>query len=207
MPLVASCARYREEPLNLAPASLRIPDTAILSRDAATIDRAYLKPIAIDLAQPLDANAVAVVAVLANPDLKALRARAGVADAQAFATGLFPDPSFSFAIEQATRAALKAEYSARLAQTRAEIAAAAGAIAVAKRQRAALLADLPALTRFVQANTRAARRGDLALATAQTAEAALRDKQLLLAQTVQTISEQTIALELLTGAPRESWPR
>lgn len=437
MPLVAGCARYNEEPLNLAAASLRIPDAAILARDAATIDRPYLKPIAIDLAQPLDANAVAVLAVLANPDLKALRARAGVADAQAFAAGLFPDPSFSFgidhiikgpdpfdnlagalglnlaalrtraavrsqaqaaarqvrldlawaewqtagrarlqatridglertgalasasrtasqslldrmlraagrgdlppdqvqgarlaafdaaerlrvnegdlasarfemtrllglppsyplrlarnsipneplepdrlfvvaarerldlkalqagyaaeeaavrkavldqfptldltlnaardtggnrlfgpaigltlplwnrnrggiAIEQATRAALKAEYSARLAQTRAEIAAAAGAIAVAQRQRAALLADLPTLTRFAQANTRAAGRGDLAVATAQTAEAALRDKQLLLAQAEQAISEQTIALELLTGVPSESWPR
>ena len=46
----------------------------------------------------------------------------------------------------------------------------------------------------------------MALATAQTAEAALRDKQLLLVQADQAIAEQMIALELLTGGLRESWP-
>ena len=43
--------------------------------------------------QPLDMNAVATVAVLNNPDLKAARLKSGVAEAQAFAAGILPNPS------------------------------------------------------------------------------------------------------------------
>ncbi|GAA0335184.1 TolC family protein [Sphingomonas oligophenolica] len=434
--LLAGCATYTPLPLGDGDAVLKPADSAALSRAAGAIDRPYLTPVAIDLAQPLDPNAIAVIAVIANPDLKAKRARAGVADAQAFAARLMPDPTFSIgaspvlsgpdpfvdiasslgldlnalrtrgvtiaaarssaeqvrldlawaewqtagqarlqavrilglersaalaainraaaasmlertlraagrgdlapdqvntaratafdtqdrertlerdlaaarlelarllglqprsqlrlaptplpapppdaealfalartrrtdlraleagyaaeeatvhkavldqfpalglaingnrdsagntligpavsftlplwnrnrggiAIERATRAALKAEYDARLFQTRADIAAAVGGIMVARRQRDALLRDLPAATRFAAASRRAADRGDLALATAETAEQAARDKQVLLAASEQDIVEQTIALELLTGALKETWP-
>ena len=111
------------------------------------------------------------------------------------------------AVERATRAALRAEHDARLFQTRAEIAAAVGGLAVARRQYDALTRDLPALAAFAAANRRAAARGDLAAATAETAEQALRDKRTLLAQAAQDIAEQTIALELLTGTPMEDWPK
>lgn len=433
--LVAACASYAPVPLGLAPPQAL--DQAALSREAAAIDRPYLTPAAIDLAQPLDMNAIATIAVIANPDLKALRARAAIADAQAFAARLLPDPTFSLgankvltgpdslldlasalgldinalrtakvrragalaaarqvrldlawaewqtagqarlqvarilsleqimpiaeasrdaaqslldrtlqaagrgdlaadqvqaariaafdaqdrqrnaerdlaaarqdltrllglppmtilllaaqkpeaqppaveklfeiaktqrtdlqalqagyaaqeaavhkavldqfpnltltvntardsagnvlagpavdftlplwnrnrggiAIERATREALRTEYDARLFQTRAEIAAAVSGIDVSRRQRAAIANDIPALTRFAQASRRAATRGDLSLATAQTAEQTLRDKQLLLTQSDQAIAEQMIALELLTGTPRETWTR
>jgi len=433
--LAAGCATYRPEPLDDNPAVLSPPVLAVLAQDAAAIRRPFLRPAAIDLSQPLDPNAVAALAVLSNPDLKAQRLRAGVADAQAFAAGLLPDPSFSFgvdtvlsgpdtflgiasslgfdlaalrtraavralaraearrvrldlawaewqvsgqariqaarigalersealarasrdaaqsildrmlraagrgdilpdqvqgarvaafdaaerlrtaekelaaarfelarliglppgfalrlapaplakppsdpaalyavalrertdlqalragyqaqeaavrkavldqfpkldlsvngardtadnltlgpsvaftlplwnrnrggiAVERATRAALKAEYEARLFQTRAEIAAAVDALRVLRGQREAILRDLPALERFARANRRAADRGDLALATAITAEQALRDKQILLAQAERDMAEQIIALELLTGVPREAW--
>ena len=113
----------------------------------------------------------------------------------------------AIAVERATRAALKAEYEARLAQARAEIAAAVSGIAVANRVRAAVLADLPQLRRFAAAGRTAANRGDIASATAETAEQAVRDKQLVLAQAEQDLAEQLIALELLTGTPRETWPR
>lgn len=109
------------------------------------------------------------------------------------------------AIAQATREALKAEYEARLFQTRAGISAAVGGIALARRQREALLAELPALQRFSAATARAAERGDLAPATAQTAAQALRDKQLIISQLDQALAEQTIALELLTGVPQKDW--
>lgn len=109
------------------------------------------------------------------------------------------------AVERATRAALKAEYEARLAQARAEIAAAVGGIAVARRQRDAALRDLPGAERYAEASRRAANRGDLARATAETAEQALRDRQALVAQSEQDIAEQMIALELLTGTLREAW--
>ncbi|TPG38671.1 TolC family protein [Sphingomonas koreensis] len=435
--MLAACTTYSPQPIDDDPAILSEPTAAALSEAAATIDRPYLIPTAIDLGAPLDANAVATIAVIANPDLKAMRARAGVSDAQAFAARLLPDPSFSIgaspvlagpdpfvdlasalgldinalrtrrvqraqaaaqakqvrldlawaewqtagqariqtvriqslehsvaidrasyavgrslldrtlhaagrgdlsadqvqaarvsafdaqaalrtaerdlaaarfdltkllgllpttqitlapeplpaappeaaslfalakekradllalqagyaaqeaavhkaildqfpnltltvnasrdssantllgpavdftlplwnrnrggiAIERATRAALKVEYDARLFQARAEIAAAVGGINVARRQREAIDHDLPALETFAAASRKAANRGDLSLATAETAEQALRDKQALLAQSDQDIAEQTIALELLTGTPKEAWPR
>ncbi len=435
--LLTGCASYAPQPLATDPSVLAAPVAAALSRDAAAIARPYLAPTTIDLAEPLDGNAIATLAVINNPDLKAQRVRAGINDAQAFAARLLPDPTFSLgasrvltgpdpfldlastlgldlatlrsrgvrlaatratlrqvrldlawaewqtagqariqaariqglerslvlatasrgvtqslldrtlraagrgdlppdqlqaarigaydaqervrvaerdlaaarfelvrllglppgfalrlasapvplpppapatlfalatekradlqalaagyeaqeaivhkaildqfptlaltingardsagntllgpvvdftlplwnrnrggiAVEQATRAALKAEYDARLFQTRATIAAAVGGIAVAMTQRAAVLRDLPALQAFATASRRAATRGDLAPATADTAEQAVRDKQALVAQIEQDIAEQTIALELLAGTPKEDWPR
>lgn len=424
-------------PLENASAMLSPPVLDALSQDAATIDRPYLVPRSIDFSRPLDPNAVATLAVLGNPDLKAARVRAGVADAQAFAAGLLPDPTFSFgldpllsgpdtmigissslglslgalrtrrvvqaqaraaarrvrldlawsewqtsgqarlqaarivalerqvaldrssrdsaqalfdrtlraagrgdlaadqlqgarvaafdaaerlriderdlgaarlelvrligfppdrslslaapplpppppaaeslfaialrarsdlqalragyaaqeaavhkavldqfptldlsvnaardtagnltlgpavsftlplwnrnrggiAVEHATRAALKAEYEARAFQTRAEIAAAVRGIQIARRQRDAVLATLPGARRFADASRGAAARGDLALATAATAEQAFRDKESQLAQAERDIAEQTIALELLTGTLQEAWTK
>ena len=435
--LLAGCATYRPEPLPDMPSILAPPVAAVIARDAAAIERPFLTPAPIDLAQPLNANAVATLTVLLNPDLRAQRQRAGVADAQAFAAGLLPDPTFSIgadqvlsgpdpmlgltstlgfnlnalrtrrvmraqadaharqvrldlawaewqtsgqariqaarmvelekgealarasrdsaqsvldrmlraagrgdilpdqlqasrlaafdaadrlrtaerdlatarseltrliglppgyplrlapiliapqtpdaatlfaiamrertdlqalragyaaqeaavhkavldqfpnldltingardtagnltlgpsvaftlplwnrnrggiAIERATRAALRAEYEARLFQTRAEINAAVDGLLVLRRQRDAILHDLPALLRFAEANRRAADRGDLALVTAMSAEQAARDKEILLAQAEQGIAEQSIALELLTGVPQEAWTR
>ena len=109
------------------------------------------------------------------------------------------------AIERATREALRAEYDARLFQTRADIAAAVAGIALARKQRATILDGLPEISKFAAATRRAARRGDLAKATAETAEQTLRDRQLLLVQAEQAIAEQTIALEMLVGALQETW--
>ena len=109
------------------------------------------------------------------------------------------------AVERATRTALKAEYDARLFQTRAQIAAAVAGITIARRQRDAVLRDVPAARRYAEATRRAATRGDLSIATAETAEQAERDKQALLLQSEQDIAEQMIALELLTGTLREAW--
>ncbi|MGN6278957.1 MAG: TolC family protein [Sphingomonas sp.] len=434
---LAACASYTPHPLGAAPAVLDAPTSATLSAAAATIARPYLTPTTIDLAAPLDPNAVATIAVIANPDLKALRAKAGVSDAQVFAARLMPDPTFSLgvhpvlsgpdpltelvgalgldinalrtrgvkvqqaraqaeqarldlawaewqtagqariqaarvigfecsvtldrrtltaqetllrhtldalgrgdiaadraqaartaaydaetklrtdeaslataqseldkllglppatrlqlteaalpapppypaalfavardkradlaalragydaqeaavhkaildqfsalnltldatrdttgnkivgptvdftlplwnrnrggiAIERATREQLKAEYDARLFQTRAEIAAAVDGIAIARKQHDAAAAGLPSLERYAVATRRAADRGDLADAAAATAEQALRDQQALLAQSDESIREQTIALELLTGTPRQAWPQ
>lgn len=51
---------------------------------------------------PLDMNAVGTLAVLNNPDLRAARAKMHVAQAQAFAAGLLPDPQFSFTFDHPT---------------------------------------------------------------------------------------------------------
>ena len=52
-------------------------------------------PRTINLEGALSASDLAAIAVVTNPDLKALRAREGVASAQVFAAGLLPDPAIS----------------------------------------------------------------------------------------------------------------
>lgn len=109
------------------------------------------------------------------------------------------------AVERATREALKAEYDARLFQTRAEISATWAGIALARQQLADAEAGLPALRRQADASERASRRGDVSRAAAITAIQQLRDRQLAIAQADLAIHEQTIALELLSGEPIEGW--
>ena len=92
-------------------------------------------------------------------------------------------------------------------QTRADVAAAVSGILTAQKQRDELAAQIGALERFTDATNRAAKRGDLSLATAEIAAQSLRDKQIALASVSQAIAEQMIALELLTGLPLEVWTR
>ncbi len=88
--LLGGCASYHPEPL---------PTSADLAASANRLDVARSK-IALpaltrynfDTAKPLDATGLAILAVLNNPQLKAERARLGVARAQAFDAGLLPDP-------------------------------------------------------------------------------------------------------------------
>jgi outer membrane protein, heavy metal efflux system len=435
--LLAACASYHAAPLADSATTLAPPDIAIVSADASRIDRPYLQPQPVDWTQPLTPNALAVIAVLENPDLKAQRAKVGVTDAQAFAARLLPDPTFQanydkllagpdmfdafggqlamdlnqlrtakvtrqnneatkaqvrldlawaewqtagqarlqgvrilaltqqlaiartsaasaeqlfsassraggrgdisgadvdtrrqaaldaadkartaendlvtargelnrmqglppetvltlappaepamppaasvlvaqsldrrldlqalragydaaeadvhkaileqfpnlsltlasardtsdnrtigpaigftlplwnrnrggIATATATRAQLKAEYEARLFQTRAEITAAVQGIETVRRQRAELVAQMPAIRQIAERSAAAARRGDLSPAAAATAEQAGRDRELSLSQLDQQIAEQTIALELLSGGPSEGWTR
>jgi cobalt-zinc-cadmium efflux system outer membrane protein len=424
---LSGCATYKPAPLSQPDAVLSKPDLAILSTDAAKIDRPWLQPQSIDLSLSLTPNALAVIAVLENPDLKALRAKTGVTDAQAFAARLLPDPTAQLgfdkllsgpdafnglsgqlgidlntlrtarvtresgeaakrqvrldlawaewqtagqarlqgarivaleaqlglarltagsadrlllavqhaagrgdlsasevdarrlaaldasdklrtatrdlttargelnkllglppetilrlatapapaqaivrrldlqalragyeaaeadvhrailsqfpnlsltvagardtannitlgpqigftlplwnrnrggiAVAQATRAQLRAEYDARLFQTRAEIAAAVAGLATISEQRVELLNNLPAIARFADRSARAARRGDLAPAIAETSAQSLRDRRTTLLQLDQQATEATIALELLSGGPSEGWTR
>ena len=113
----------------------------------------------------------------------------------------------AIAIGRATRDQLRAEYDARLFQTRAEITAAITAVTILRRQRAELQAQFPAMERYAAATKRAADRGDLAPVTAEGAAQALRDRQMAIIQIDQQIAEQTIALELLSGGPSEGWTK
>ncbi len=113
----------------------------------------------------------------------------------------------AISIAQATRANLQAEYDARLFMTRAEISAAIAGLATVARQRAELLAQMPASEAFAAKSERAGQRGDLSRVVAATARQAVRDRQLALLQLDQQAAEQTIALELLSGGPSEGWTK
>ena len=88
--LLFACASYEPQPL---PTRAQWSDEADLSVDAREIALPALAAQPIDLDVPLTLPAVAALAVLNDPDLRAARDRAGVAEAQAFAAGLLPDPT------------------------------------------------------------------------------------------------------------------
>lgn len=90
--LLLACASYSPEPL---PTQVNWSDTAHLRVDARDIALPALAAQRIDLNAPLTLQAVATLAVLNDPELRAARDRAGVAHAQAFAAGLLPDPKLS----------------------------------------------------------------------------------------------------------------
>jgi outer membrane protein TolC len=73
------CAGYAPYPLPAGPNFATQPEAAALGRSPS----------------PLDMNAVATLAVLNNPDLRAARAQTRVADAEAFAAGILPEPQFN----------------------------------------------------------------------------------------------------------------
>src|SRR4051812_870347 len=83
--------------------------TALLLAGCATYAPVPL-PETVDLAerlpgqvvQPLDMDAVSTVAVLNNPDLRAARRKSDVAEAQAFAAGILPNPELTANLDPAT---------------------------------------------------------------------------------------------------------
>lgn len=99
--LLTGCVSYHAKPLDDAQLNQRlaVPNHEILVEKAATLQHPRLPPITLDLSKPFTENALAVIAVLVNPALKALRAQEHVAEAQVFAAGLLPDPQISGALD------------------------------------------------------------------------------------------------------------
>ncbi len=96
--MLAGCASYAPQPLAGADidAVLNSPDRAALVRQAAALPQ----KMTLDFTRPLDGDALAAIAVLANPELRALRVQQRVADAQLFAAGLLPDPQLSLGFDR-----------------------------------------------------------------------------------------------------------
>ena len=90
---ISACAEYRTSPL---PDGIDLAGRPImLTVSPADIPLPVLRTHRFDLGHPLDMDEVATLAVVANPDLRAARARLGVARAQAFAAGILPNPQFT----------------------------------------------------------------------------------------------------------------
>ena len=95
------CAAYRPAPLTDRglDEAIAAPDKKELAREAARLRHPRIQPVTLDFSKPLTPEELSVVAVLVNPDLKAVRAREGVADAQVFSAGLLPDPQLSAGLD------------------------------------------------------------------------------------------------------------
>lgn len=95
------CAVYEAAPLQgAAEDALTQPERAALTVAAASLQHPRLAPVALDFTRPLTPEELAVIAVVASPDLKAARARAGLARAQVFSAGLLPDPTLNLGFDK-----------------------------------------------------------------------------------------------------------
>ncbi len=79
-----------------------LPDEDALLNDLTMVRAGDHQTLAFDLSDGVDIDEAAVIAVVNNPGLRALRAGRGVADAQVFAAGLFPDPQVSLGSDNPT---------------------------------------------------------------------------------------------------------
>ena len=102
--LIAGCGAYAPAPLDghQSDSALSAPDRQTLSLQAKQLRHSRIAPITLDFSKPLTGDELAVIAVLVNPDLKAMRAKEGVAEAQVFDAGLLPDPQLTVGLDRPT---------------------------------------------------------------------------------------------------------
>ena len=100
--LLPACSSYRPVALEseATEAMLAEPLADDLVRRAGQLQHPLIAPVTLDFSQALSLDAISLIAVVANPDLTALRLQQQVADAQVFASGLFPDPQLSLSVDR-----------------------------------------------------------------------------------------------------------
>ncbi|MEY2342754.1 TolC family protein [Acidithiobacillus sp. IBUN Pt1247-S3] len=128
--LLTGCASYQPLPLEghlPQPNNLR----AALAQAAAGEP---LRNDKIDLQAPLSGTALAQIAVLLNPDLRATRTKLGVAQAQVFAARLLPDPQLSLSADLPSTAGYYSAYSLGLQWSLASLFIRSANLAIARAQ-------------------------------------------------------------------------
>jgi len=102
--VVMGCQSYQAKPLDSAAVerTLAFPDSAALRVQVSEFHHPILQPITIDLADGLSPDEAAVLAVLTNPSLRAIRDRRAIARAQLLQAGLLPNPQLASSLEVPT---------------------------------------------------------------------------------------------------------
>jgi outer membrane protein TolC len=95
------CLKYEAKPLTPAAVgqALALPDEGALRIAAADLRHPALKPVTLDPGRGMSPDEVAVLAVVVNPDLRAVRDRRAAAGAQVIQAGLLPDPQLTAAVD------------------------------------------------------------------------------------------------------------
>jgi outer membrane protein, heavy metal efflux system len=98
---LAGCATYHPMPLNKAAVDQALAPPALESIPikAKMIHHPLLRPVNFDLKDGLSPDEAAILAVIANPKLRALRDRKGLAQAQLLQAGILPNPQFSYSLD------------------------------------------------------------------------------------------------------------
>jgi cobalt-zinc-cadmium efflux system outer membrane protein len=98
------CAMYHPMPLTseAVDARLKPPGMAKLRILASKIDHPILQPVQLKLNDGLSPDGAAVLAVLLNPSLRAIRDQRAISHAQVLEAGLLPNPELTFSLETPT---------------------------------------------------------------------------------------------------------
>jgi outer membrane protein TolC len=96
--VVSGCATYHPMPITpeTAHAGLRAPDMKEVRLRASGFKHPLLKPVPFDDRDGLSPEEAAILAVIANPTLRAVRDRRGIASAQLLQAGILPNPQLSY---------------------------------------------------------------------------------------------------------------
>lgn len=79
--------------------ALKPPDMKTIRVKTGSIRHPILRPVRIDLNDGLSPDEAAVMAVIVNPALRAVRDRRGIAEAQLIQAGILPNPQVSYNLE------------------------------------------------------------------------------------------------------------
>lgn len=112
------CSTYHPLPLDEAAErrALAPPSLQAVTVEAATIRHPLLEPLHLDPARGFTPDEVAVVAVLVNPQLRAVRDQRALAGAQVLQAGLLPNPVGSFGQDKPTGGATQGTVTAYTTQ-------------------------------------------------------------------------------------------
>ena len=96
--VLSACTHYQPLPLTAESIQqqLQTPSREQLTIQAAKIKHPLLKPVKFDREDGLSPDKAAILAVLRNPQLRAVRDQHGIANAQLLQAGLLPDPQVSY---------------------------------------------------------------------------------------------------------------
>lgn len=101
---VSGCATYHPMAITEEAASARLqpPDMARVRALAREIKHPILHPVELKADEGLSPDGAAVLAVLLNPSLRAVRDQRALSDAQILDAGLLPDPELTYSLDVPT---------------------------------------------------------------------------------------------------------
>ncbi len=99
--LLYGCAAYHPEPIDRQAVgdALVPPAMEIIRIKARAIKHPILRPVDFDIRDGLSPDEAAIMAVIANPTLRAIRDLRGIAEAQLIQAGILPNPQVSYNLE------------------------------------------------------------------------------------------------------------
>ncbi len=99
--MLSGCATYHPMPLDKTAVdrALTPPALEMVALQASQSHHPLLRPVNFDLRDGLSPDEAAILAVIVNPQLRALRDQKGLAQAQLLQAGILPNPQFSYSLD------------------------------------------------------------------------------------------------------------